>query len=368
MKNKALIMLDNGYYDYGEFFSSPSTVYGEFVFNTAMTGYEEIITDPSGKGQIICFTFPLIGNYGVSKLNLQSPKIHTNAIIISDLSSIASNHQSKESFTEFLFEFSIPGIYGIDTRSLTKQIRNYGAINGGITNLDISPVEFLEMIKNYPPISNFDLYRQVINEHIELIEGNNESDINLLVVDFGVKANIVNNLNRYYNKIYLVPFDDNFEKNISELDFDAVFLTNGPGDPRTVKNIDKFIIDFVKNEIPVIGICFGHQLIGKAFNLNIEKLPFGHHGGNHPVKNISSGRVYITAQSHNYAISMNSFFENSDWELTWLHLYDNTVSGMKHKYLPINSVQFHPEASPGPNDASTIVFDNFYNTVKLKNG
>jgi len=368
MKNKALLMLENGYFDYGELFSGSGNVFGEFVFNTAMTGYEEILTDPSYKGQIINFTYPLIGNYGVSKLNLQSKQIHVNAVVINNLSSIASNFQSKLSFGEFLSEFNVPGIQGIDTRSLTRQIRLYGAINGGITNQDISPNEFLEIIKSQPSISDYDLYKTVINNEIKVVEGNSEEDLTLLAIDFGIKLNIINDLKPYYKKIYLIPFDDNFENNIAELEFDAVFLSNGPGDPRTVQNIDKFILDFAKNDIPVIGICFGHQLIGKAFNLQIEKLPFGHHGGNHPVKDTKSGKVFITSQNHNYAVSMNSITDNSDWELTWLHLYDNTVSGMKHKHLPISSVQFHPEASPGPNDANKIIFDNFFDTVKLRNG
>lgn len=368
MKNKALLMLENGYFDYGELFSGSNDVFGEFVFNTAMTGYEEILTDPSYKGQIINFTYPLIGNYGVSKLNLQSDQIHVNAVVINNLSSIPSNHQSKLSFADFLSEFNIAGIQGIDTRSLTRQIRMYGAINGGITNQDITPAEFLETIKKQPSISDYDLYKNVIKNEVITIEGFGLDNLTLLAIDFGIKANILNDLKQYYKKIYLVPFDDNFENNIAELEFDAVFLSNGPGDPRTVQHIDKYILDFAKNDIPVVGICFGHQLIGKAFNLNIEKLPFGHHGGNHPVKDIESGKVFITSQNHNYAVSMNSIKDNSDWELTWLHLYDNTVSGMRHKHLPISSVQFHPEASPGPNDANKIIFDNFFKTVKLKNG
>lgn len=364
MKNKALLMLENGYYDYGEYFSGGGEVFGEFVFNTAMTGYEEIITDPSYKGQIINFTYPLIGNYGVSKLNLQSNKIQANAIIINEISSIYSNHLARLSFKEFLEYFNVIGIYKIDTRALTKQIRIYGAIQGGITNINISPDEFLLKIKSQPNISEIELYKDVINHNIEKIEGNQQNNIKLLAIDFGIKKNIIRDLQKYYNTIYLVPFNDNFSEYIKNLEFDAVFLSNGPGDPRIVKNIDNIIIDFVKENYPIIGICFGHQLIGKAFNLEIEKLSFGHHGGNHPVKELSSGKVFITSQNHNYAISMKSLQSNPDWELTWLHLYDNTVSGIKHKYLPIYSVQFHPEASPGPNDANKFIFDCFFNTVK----
>jgi len=367
MNNKALIMLESGFYLYGEAFCGLGECFGEFVFNTAMTGYEEIVTDPSYKGQIVTFTYPLIGNYGVTFNNLQSDFIHTEAVILRELSPIVSNHAAKMSFAKFLQTNNKMGIHKIDTRSLTTQLRKYGAIKGGISTVEFSPELLLEKIRSAPNISDSNLYEQVIGNDIITVEGNSAGEFKLLIVDFGIKRSIIENLRKYYYSLYIVPFDHNFEKNIAELDFDAVFLSNGPGDPRIVNGMDRYLHDFAYNGYPIIGICFGHQLIGKSFGLDVEKLPFGHHGGNHPVKHLRSSRVYITSQNHNYSISKSSIDKAQDWELSWLHLYDNTVSGIAHKNLPISSVQFHPEASPGPNDASTKVFDDFFRIVKEAN-
>jgi carbamoyl-phosphate synthase small subunit len=364
MKKSALIMLENGYFEFCESFTGDGESFGEFVFNTAMTGYEEILTDPSYKGQIINFTYPLIGNYGVSGENFQSDKIHASGVIISELSLIPSNYKSTGTFANFLIKNGITGVHKVDTRSLTRQIRIDGAIKGGITTLDLNPESFLEKVKESPSISDVNLFLQVVDDKAKVYEGIEGTDFSIIAIDFGIKNNIIRDLQRYFKKIYLVPFDSNFDKNIAELEFEGVFLSNGPGDPRIVYKIDKYLHDFVFNGFPLIGICFGHQLIGKAFNLEVEKLPFGHHGGNHPVKEMQSGKVFITSQNHNYAVSKESIEKSDDWEVTWLHLNDNTVSGMQHKHLPIASVQFHPEASPGPNDANKSVFENFFNIVK----
>lgn len=366
MLEKALIMLENGFHLHCKSFAGAGEYYGEFVFNTAMTGYEEIITDPSYKGQIVTFTYPLIGNYGVTRSNLQSDEIHCEAVVIREISSLASNFESRETLKEFLESHGKIGVCDCDTRALTTQIRTKGAMRGAISTVDLNPESLLKKVLHSADISEVDLYKAVINKEVVTYEATGDKDITVLAVDFGIKQSIIKNLMHYFGKIHLVPFDENFEQNIKQIEFDAVFLSNGPGDPRRVQDFDKYILSFVENKIPLTAICFGHQLIGKAYNLDIIKLPFGHHGGNHPVKNLADGKVYITSQNHNYAISMNGLEQNTDFELTWLHLYDNTVSGIKHKHLPLASVQFHPEAAPGPNEASRVVFNDFYNLIKNK--
>lgn len=368
MKNnrKALIMLENGFYEFGRAFANEGTNFSEFVFNTSMTGYEEILTDPSYKGQTILFTYPLIGNYGISLEDNQSDKIQAEGILIRENSRKSSNFRSQKELAQYLEESNTFGIDRIDTRAFTKAIRQYGSMKGGITTEVLDPVEFLKQVKDSPSISDVDLYKQVIDNKVKVYEGNQNVKEKIIAIDFGIKHNIIRDLQTRFNKVYLVPFDDNFESNIAGIEFEGVFISNGPGDPRIVKEIDKHILNFVNNKIPLIAICFGHQLIGQAFGMKTIKLPFGHHGGNHPVKYMQNGKVYITAQNHNYAVSNESIINGKDWELTWLNLYDNTVEGMKHKHLPINCIQFHPEASPGPREANDKVFEDFYNTVAIK--
>jgi carbamoyl-phosphate synthase small subunit len=362
-KKQALIMLSNGYYERGFAFSGGGTVFGEFVFVTAMSGYEEVMTDPSYKGQIIVFTYPLMGNYGITGEDGQSADIHAEAIVIRENTRSFSNHRAKMSLSDFLTSGNKTGVERIDTRALTKQIRTQGAMQGAISTETFDPEELLKQIELAGSISDINLYKQVTGNTVRIYEGTRDNDKKLLAIDFGIKRQIIEDLQRYFNKIYLVPFDDNFDKNLKEIDFDGVFISNGPGDPRIVEKVDKYIKDFADNKKPVIGICFGLQLVGRSLGLEIVKLPFGHHGANHPVQYTSSGKVYISSQNHNYAISNESIEQSEDWELVWKHLYDGTVSGIRHKHLPINAVQFHPEASPGPHDVNHLVFSDFYKTV-----
>ncbi len=363
MINKSLIMLENGYYEFGRAFSGRGTVFGEFVFNTSMSGYEEIITDPSYKGQVVVFTYPLIGNYGITLRDGQSPNINAEAIVVREYSNISSNFRSQSSLADYLAGSNVIGIQGIDTRELTKQIRAAGAMKGGISTVNLDPESFIGQIKQSESISDTNQYEQVINDKVVAFDGNPNSDKNIVAMDFGIKSNIIEMLRQRFGKVYLVPFDNNFDENIRKLQFDGLFLSNGPGDPRVVKNTEKYILDLPKNNKAVIGICFGHQLIGKSYGLEIVKLPFGHHGGNHPAKDMDSGKIYITAQNHNYAVAKDSVDSSSDWDMSWLNLYDNTVEGIRHRHLPVQSVQFHPEASPGPNEANEKIFNEFYNTV-----
>jgi carbamoyl-phosphate synthase small subunit len=362
-KNEALIMLANGYYEQGLAFSGTGTVFGEFVFVTAMSGYEEVMTDPSYKGQIIVFTYPLMGNYGITGKDRQADNIHAEAIVIRENSRIISNHRAKTSLADFLKSENKTGVERIDTRALTKQIRTQGAMQGAISTEILNPEELKKQIELAGSISDINLYKKVVGDKVRVFEGTSDNDTTLLAIDFGIKRQIIEDLKRYFNKIYLVPFDDNFDKNLAEINFDGVFISNGPGDPRIVEKVDKYIKEFADNKKPVIGICFGLQLVGRSLGLDIVKLPFGHHGANHPVQYTGSGKVYISSQNHNYAISNESIEQSEEWELVWKHLYDGTVSGIRHKHLPINAVQFHPEASPGPHDVNHLVFSDFYKTV-----
>jgi carbamoyl-phosphate synthase small subunit len=359
-------LLENGYYEYAESFAGSGTVAAEFVFNTSMTGYQEIISDPSYKGQAIVFTYPLIGNYGVNLEDFQSQGVKCEAIIVREYSKIISNFRAVKALDELLDEHNILGIEGADTRALTRQIRQMGAMKGAIST-EILEVENLKaFMESQASMNEVNYYKKVIGAEVKVFENPAAEDISILAVDFGIKDSIIRNLLRRFRKVYLVPFDEKFKETISAIDYDGIFITNGPGDPRLVEEVDQFILESAKNNIPVTAICFGHQLIGRAFNLVLIKLPFGHHGGNHPVKDVESGKVYITAQNHNYAVTLESVKSSLDWDLTWLNLYDNTVEGIKHKALPIQCVQFHPEASPGPNEAADKVFSDFYNLINQK--
>jgi carbamoyl-phosphate synthase small subunit len=364
---KALIALENGYFDYGFSFAGEGSVFAEFVFNTAMTGYEEIATDPSYKGQVVVFTYPLIGNYGVNYDDSQSKEFNAEGIIVREISRINSNHLSKDSLNQYMTKLGKMGVTGIDTRALTKQIREKGAMKGGITTDDISPDEFIKQIQESQSISSDDMYKRVIADEVIQYEGNPNGKYNIIAIDFGIKSNIIKDLSRYYKNIYLVPFNDNFDVNLSKLEFNAVFLSNGPGDPRIVNSINKYLIKFAEDKKPIIGICFGHQLIGQAFGIDTYKMPFGHHGGNHPVLYHPTGKVFITSQNHNYALQKEKLIGNPDWDITWENLFDNTVAGIRHKSLPICSVQYHPEASPGPNESNKQVFDDFFEVIDSAN-
>jgi carbamoyl-phosphate synthase small subunit len=360
MSGKALLLLDDGTYFQGRGFGYDGETIGEVVFNTSMTGYQEILTDPSYRGQIVAMTYPQIGNYGINEEDVESfggPKVE--GFVVKEYLDFPSNWRSSLSLGRYLKDNGIVCIEGIDTRALTRHLRNYGARMGIISTVDLSPESLLEKVRAHPGISAFDLVKDVTTkERYSWKEGcwkwcvveKGQAVLKVVVYDFGVKFNILRNLVEAGFDVTVIPARTPAEA-VLEMSPDGVILSNGPGDPETVT----YAIENTKNLIgrkPILGICLGHQILGLAMSGRTYKLKFGHHGGNHPVKDLSTGRVEITSQNHNYCVDIKSL--KGQAELTHKNLYDGTEEGMRHVEYPIFSVQHHPEAGPGPNDSSHL--------------
>jgi len=369
--NKAVLVLSDGTVFEGNSFGARGETIGEVVFNTSMAGYQEILTDPSYRGQIVTMTYPQMGNYGVNEEDVESlggPKV--NGFIVKEYLEFASNWRSSSSLGDYLISNKIIGIEGLDTRALTRHLRNHGAQMGIISSAgaDSNPVALLQKVRAHPGISAYDLVREVTSaDDYGWTEGcwkwcAIERDIpryRVAVYDFGVKFNILRNLVEAGFMVSVVPAQTPAEA-VLEDNPDGVILSNGPGDPETVK----YAIDNARKLIgkkPVFGICLGHQILGLAMGGRTYKLKFGHHGGNHPVKDLLTGRVEITAQNHNYCVDIGSLHGQA--RLTHRNLYDGTEEGMQHVELPLFSVQHHPEAAPGPNDSSHL-FKRFMKMIE----
>ena len=311
-----------------------------------MAGYQEILTDPSYKGQIVTMTYPLIGNYGVNSEDVESAKPYVEAFVVRECSRLASSWRCEKSLDEYLKENNIVGIEGIDTRALTRHIRLAGAMKAVISTEDLDEKNLTAKAKASPGLIGRDLVKDVTFEKIH--QWNDKGKYNVVVVDTGVKYNILRQLALHDCKVTIVPAMTGAEQ-IFALGPDGILLSNGPGDPEGVP----YVVETVKEllgKIPIFGICFGHQMLGLALGGKTFKLKFGHHGGNHPVKDLKTGKVHITVQNHGFCVDIDSL-NKEDIEITHINLNDNTLEGIRHKKLPIFSVQFHPEASPGPHDA-----------------
>ena len=374
-KEKVYIYLENGTYLSAHSFGAKGTSVGELVFNTSMSGYQEIMSDPSYAGQFVTFTMPEIGNVGVNKQDMESLSAHAKGMLVRNYQDNYSNFRAEDSLANFLKEHNVLGICDIDTRYLTKMLRSEGAMMM-IASTEISDKELLaQKLSEAPRIEDINYIEQVSTKepyiHTSatyddtLFEYKNASEVEakIAVVDFGVKRNILNEIVNAGIAAEVIPNDfkaeDLIEKYSAGL-IDGVFLSNGPGDPLVLKKEQAEIKKLITAKIPMFGICLGHQLLSISHGYDTYKLKFGHHGGNHPVKNEATGLVEITAQNHNYNVP-NSIIEIA--EVTHSNLFDNTIEGLKYKDEPIFSVQHHPEASPGPKE-SAYIFKNFKNLMK----
>jgi len=369
---KAIIALEDGTVFDGISFGASGEKLGEIVFNTSMSGYQEIMTDPSYKGQIVTMTYPLIGNYGINKEDIESSGPKVEGFVIKERSQITSNWRSEKSLGQYLKENNIIGIEGVDTRSLTLHIRTKGAMKGIISTIDLNPKSLIKKAKDSPGLIGKDLVKEVTCKKSykaeTVLDKNPKSEIRnpkskkIIAMDFGIKYNILRCLAGVGCDVTVVPGTAK-AKDILAQNPDGIFLSNGPGDPAAVT----YAIEEIKKLLgkkPIFGICLGHQLLGLALGGRTFKLKFGHRGANHPVKDLKTGKIEITSQNHGFCVDINSL-NKDDIELTHINLNDNTLEGMAHKKLPVFSVQYHPEASPGPHD-SRYLFERFMEMMKLE--
>ncbi len=384
---KAVLALEDGSIFHGAGFGAAASACGEVCFNTSMTGYQEILTDPSYKGQIVTMTYPLIGNYGVNTQDVESWRPHVAGFVVRELSPVVSNWRAELSLPEYLEQNSIPGIQGVDTRALTRQLRVRGAMNGFISTEGLSDEEAVRQAREWPGLVGKDYVREVTHPEPFLWDTDDQqssefklaraideersgsaagalppADIPIVAYDFGMKYNILRRLRQRGFRVQVVPAHTPAEEALKYRPA-GIFLSNGPGDPAALGYAVQAVKDLTKREIPIFGICLGHQILAQAFGGRTFKLKFGHRGANQPVKDLETGRVEITCQNHGFAVEAGSL--PPEVSVNRINLNDQTVEGLRHKTKPIYCVQYHPEASPGPHD-STHLFAEFRNMIEKK--
>lgn len=383
-KKKALIALEDGYYEFGYSCGAEGETAGELIFNTSMTGYQEIFTDPSYKGQIIVMTYPQMGNYGFNFEDEESIGPKVEGIVVRELSEFPSNWRSKGSLKDYLKHHNIVAIEGVDTRALVRRIRDRGAMNAVISTVDLDPASLVEKARNFPSMEGRDLVKDVTTS--EPYWFNDEGDFTVAVLDGGIKLSILKLLAGQNLRIHVLPADWSAEEIISG-GYDGLFISNGPGDPAVLD----YMIETTKKligKLPTFGICLGHQIISIASGLKTAKMKFGHHGANQPVKNLKTGRIEIASENHGFAVTRESLklkpFEYvpgragylkpeigmtdfGEVELTFMNLNDGTIEGFRFLEVPCFCVQFHPEASPGPHD-TRYLFKEFRKLIEESKG
>ena len=384
---KAILALEDGSVFHGEGFGARASACGEVCFNTSMTGYQEVLTDPSYKGQIVTMTYPLIGNCGVNEVDVESWRPHVAGFVIRELSPVVSNWRADFSLAEYLERNGIPGLQEVDTRALTKKLRVRGALNGFISTEGVSEAEAVRRAKDWPGLVGVDYVKEVTHQQafrwdekdeqsasFKLATGNEQAnarqqreplppaDIPIVAYDFGMKYNILRRLRQHGFQVQVVPATTPAAEALRHKPA-GIFLSNGPGDPAALGYAVRAVGDLVKSGIPVFGICLGHQILGQALGGKTFKLKFGHRGANQPVKDLASGRVEITSQNHGFAVEAKTL--PAGILVDRVNLNDQTVEGFRHKTKPIFCVQYHPEASPGPHD-STPLFAEFRELIESK--
>ncbi len=354
----ARIALEDGTIFHGKSFGAEVDIIAEIVFNTSMMGYQEILTDPSYRYQIVTMTYPLIGNYGVNDLDFESDKIQVSGFIVREYSKIYSNRRANKSLQDFLVEHNIPAVEGVDTRNITRLTRTKGSMMGMICfDKKLSDEEIVKRVKQAPKMAGLDLAKSVTTDkHYVFKDDKVKTQFKVVAYDYGIKTNILRILASLGCEVTVVPASYPAEEVIKKSP-DGVFLSNGPGDPEPISYGTQNIRKVLKQEIPVFGICLGHQLLAQAVGGKTYKMKFGHRGGNQPVKHVSTGKVEITSQNHGFSVDMDSLDKNSV-EVTHVNLNDDTVEGIRYLNTPAFSVQYHPESNPGPHD-SRYLFDDF---------
>ena len=358
MVRTAKLALEDGTILTGEGFGAKTIKSGEIVFSTAMTGYVESLTDPSFKGQILMSTYPLEGNYGVSSEWYQSDDIKVEAYIVRQVCREPCHPKSEKTLSEFLEEFDVPGISNIDTRALTLKIRELGSMKAAVATVDISDEELLKIVEEQPRLEDMNLVEEITVKKPKVIQERKE--YNVAVLDCGVKKSILDNLVQKDVGVVVLPSSASVQ-DILDLDVDGVLISSGPGNPENVDKIQDTIKQ-IAQKMPVAGICLGQQIIALTYGAKIYKMKFGHRGSNQPVKDLATGKIYITSQNHSFAINEDSI-EDTDLEITQINLNDGTPEAIRHKNLPISCIQYHPEAGPGPHDSKKF-FDDFIETIK----